>query len=232
MSLDSGIRNVLSNMSIIQNNINELEAGVDTKQDAFGALSTIIVNEVKANTITLAGTKISTKLAAKQDVLTTSCNITTGTISSGKITGRDLAVLDFPTIYGSVIQASTLIYGTGTNVASEISGLYSTVSNKQTALGSNVNITTGIIGAGNITGRTGTTITAPIITASGNLLYGTTNVATKITELETTKQNTLNASSDITVGTIDSGNIIGRLRTSINSANIIGTNVFMDLLQI
>jgi hypothetical protein len=62
------------------------------------------------------------------------------------------------------------------------------VSNKQTALGSNINITTETIGAGNITGRTGTTITAPIITASGSLLYGTTNVATKITELETTKQ--------------------------------------------
>ena len=107
MSLNSGIRNVLSNMSIIQNDINELDAGVKTKQDALGALSTIIVNEVKANTITLAGTKISTQLAAKQDVLTTSSNITTGTTSSGKITGRDLAVLDFPTIYGSLIQAST-----------------------------------------------------------------------------------------------------------------------------
>ena len=101
MSLDSGIRNVLSNMSIIQNNINELEAGVDTKQDALGALSTIIVNEKKANTITLAGPKISTQLAAKQDILNTSSNITTGTISSGKITGRDLAVLDFPTIWFS-----------------------------------------------------------------------------------------------------------------------------------
>ena len=98
--------------------------------------------------------------------------------------------------------------------------------NKQTALASNVNVTTATIGAGNITGRTGTTITALIITASGSLSYGTTNVATKITELETTKQNTLNASSDITVGTIDSENIIGRLKTSINSANIIGTNVF------
>ena len=100
------------------------------------------------------------------------------------------------------------------------------MSNKQTALGSNVNVTTGTIGAGNITGRTGTTITALIITASGSLSYGTTNVATKITKLETTKQNTLNASSDITVETIDSGNITGRLGTSINSTNIIGTNVF------
>ena len=69
MSLDSGIRNVLSNMSIIQNNINELEAGVETKQDALGALSAINVNEVKANTITLAGTKIITRLAAKQDLI-------------------------------------------------------------------------------------------------------------------------------------------------------------------
>ena len=67
MSLDSGIRNVLSNMSIIQNDINELDAGVKTKQDALGALSAITVNEVKANIITLAGTKIITRLAAKQD---------------------------------------------------------------------------------------------------------------------------------------------------------------------
>ena len=69
MSLDSGIRNVLSNMSIIQNDINELDAGVKTKQDALGALSAITVNEVKANTITLAGTKIITRLAAKQDLI-------------------------------------------------------------------------------------------------------------------------------------------------------------------
>jgi hypothetical protein len=91
------------------------------------------------------------------------------------------------------------------------------VSNKQTALGSNINITTGTIGAGNITGRTGTTITAPIITASGSLLYGTTNVATKITELETTKQNTLDADDNITTGTISSGDITGRIGTTITA---------------
>jgi hypothetical protein len=107
----------------------------------------------------------------KQDVLTTSSKITSGTISSGSITGRDLAVLDFPTIYGSLIQADTLIYGTSNNVATLITSVSSNLSFKQTALGSNINITTGTIGSGNITGRTNTKITAPIITASGSLLY-------------------------------------------------------------
>jgi hypothetical protein len=109
----------------------------------------------------------------KQDVLTTSSKITSGTISSGSITGRDLAVLDFPTIYGSLIQADTLIYGTSNNVATLITSVSSNLSFKQTALGSNINITTGTIGSGNITGRTNTNtkITAPIITASGSLLY-------------------------------------------------------------
>ena len=36
----------------------------------------------------------------------------------------------------------------------------------------------------------------------------------------------LDESTDITVGTIDSGNITGRLGTSIHSTNIIGTDVF------
>jgi hypothetical protein len=35
----------------------------------------------------------------------------------------------------------------------------------------------------------------------------------------------LDESTDITVGTIDSGNITGRLGTSINSTNIIGTKI-------
>ena len=69
MSLDSGIRNILSDIAIIQNDIDELEIGIATKQDALGALTSISVNEVKVNTITLAGTKLSTQLAAKQNII-------------------------------------------------------------------------------------------------------------------------------------------------------------------
>jgi hypothetical protein len=69
MSLDTGIRNIFSDISNIQNDIGELEIGIATKQDALGALTTININEVKANTITLAGTKIITRLTAKQNIL-------------------------------------------------------------------------------------------------------------------------------------------------------------------
>ena len=56
---------------------------------------------------------------------------------------------------------------------------------KQSTLNSTTtSIITGTIDSGNITGRTGTTITAPTITAGTNLLYGTTNVATKISGIE------------------------------------------------
>jgi len=69
MSLDTRIRNILGDISNIQNDIDELEIVIATKQDALGALTTININEVKANTITLAGTNIITRLAAKQDII-------------------------------------------------------------------------------------------------------------------------------------------------------------------
>jgi hypothetical protein len=80
-------------------------------------------------------------------------------------------------------------------------GLLTALNSKQATLTSNIDITTGRIGSGNITGRTNTTITAPTIIASSNLLYGTSNVGTKITELETAlngKQAILNSNVDIT----------------------------------
>jgi hypothetical protein len=46
-----------------------MQAAFATKQDALGALTTININEVIAKTITLAGTKIITRLAAKQDII-------------------------------------------------------------------------------------------------------------------------------------------------------------------
>jgi hypothetical protein len=162
-------------------------------------------------------------LDLKQDKLTAETNITTGTISSGSITGRDLGVLDFPTIYGSLIQASTIIYGTSNNIATKITSIESNVNNKQGKLGSNINIITGTIDSGTITGRTGTTITAPTITASGNLLYGSNNVGTKISGIETslnTKQQTLILTSNIITGTIDSGTITGRTGTTIAAPTI------------
>jgi uncharacterized protein YwbE len=48
MWLDNGIQNILSDIAIIQNGINELEVEIATKQDALGALTTLSVNEVKA----------------------------------------------------------------------------------------------------------------------------------------------------------------------------------------
>jgi hypothetical protein len=66
MSLDTNKRNILSDNAIIQNDIPEFVIDIATKQDTLGALTTINVNEVKANTITLAGTNIITRLAAKK----------------------------------------------------------------------------------------------------------------------------------------------------------------------
>jgi hypothetical protein len=100
------------------------------------------------------------------------------------------------------------------NVGDSINSILSTLDGKQSTLvaGNNItisnntisatsgadltstsNIITGTIDSGNITGRTGTSITAP------NLLYGTTNVGTKIEELETNKQNILIAGENITI---------------------------------
>jgi hypothetical protein len=163
------------------------------------------------------------QLYAKQDTLTSTRNTTTGTISSGKIIGRDLAVLYFPTIYRSLTQADTLIYGTSNNVATIITSINLIFNNKQGALGSNINITTGTISSGNIPGRTGTTITAPTITASSILLYGTTNVGTKIATIESslnTKQATLTSTSNLITGTVSSFNITGQTGTKITAPTI------------
>ena len=67
---------------------------------------------------------------------------------------------------------------------SDFSGLSEALENVTVNLDSSTDLTVGTISSGTITGRTGTTITAPTIAASSNLLYGTTNVATKIGQLE------------------------------------------------
>jgi hypothetical protein len=78
-------------------------------------------------------------------------------------------------------------------------GVYSiSINCKKNTLTSTSNIITGTIDSGNITGRIGTTITAPIIKALSNLLYGNNiDFATKIGELETHKQNTLTTVTDL-----------------------------------
>jgi hypothetical protein len=167
------------------------------------------------------------QLDTKQNTLTSSSNITTGTIDSGSITGRDLGVLYLKTIYGTLIQANTIIHGTSNNIATNITSIESNENNKQPILDSNIIITTGTISSGNIVGSKNTSITAPTITASGNLLYGTTNVATKIASIETslnTKQPTLIATSNIKTGIIDSSNITGRTGTTITAPTITGSS--------
>ena len=176
---------LLTKIKTLDTKISTYTQNISNKQNILTPGTNITIYSNNKISSSGGGSITQAQLDEKENKLTSTSYITTGTISSGKITGRDLAVLDFPTIYGTVIQANTLIYGTSTNVALEISGLYSSVSNKQTSLGSNINITTGTISSANITGRTGTTITAPTITASSNLLYKTTNVGTKILSIET-----------------------------------------------
>jgi hypothetical protein len=214
----------ISKILNLQSSLNTLQDNIDLKQNILTSGTNITIDENNIISSTGGGGGITQEqLDTKQNTLTSSSNITTGTINSGSITGRDLGVLDFQTIYGTLVQANTIIYGTSNNIATKITSIESNVNNKQQILASNINITTGTISSGNIVGRTNTSITAPNITASGNLLYGTTNVATKIASIESdlnTKQQILIATSNIITGTIDSGNITGRTNTSIISPTI------------
>jgi hypothetical protein len=106
------------------------------------------------------------------------------------------------------------------NISSSGGVTQSQLDAKQATLTSTSNIITGTISSGNITGRIGTNITAPTITASINLLYATTSVATKMEELESTKQNILTTVTDLTFrsftcNSITSGGV--NLNTSLNS---------------
>jgi hypothetical protein len=171
---------LLTKIECLDTQVSTNTSNISNKQNLLIPGTNITIDSNNLISSSGGGSVTQSQLNIKQDTLTSTSNITTGTISSGKITGRDLAVLDFPTIYGTVIQADTLIYGTSNNYETIITSFSSTLNNKQAALGSNINITTGTISLGNITGRTSTTITAPTIIASSNSLYGTTNVETKI----------------------------------------------------
>ena len=75
------------------------------------------------------------------------------------------------------------------------------------------NITTETISSGTITGRTGTTIAAPTITASSNLFYGSNNVGTKIGQLETALDETAKLTSANVFTT--SQEIVGNLKATL-----------------
>jgi len=124
--------------------------------------------------------------------LTSTTNITTGTISSGTITGRTGTTFTAPTITTS----SNLLYGsTNTNVGTKISSIETSLNTKQATLASTTNITTGTISCRNITGRDTATFSAQTIKAGTNLLYGTTNNDTKIEELQTALNETVKLTS-------------------------------------
>jgi len=108
--------------------------------------------------------------------------LSNGNVGIGTTTPTALLDVNGDVLVAGDVTAENLIVGS-TNVITEIG-------TKQATLNDNVDITTGTIGSGNITGRVGSTITAPTITASTSLLYGTTNVETKITEIEDTLETT------------------------------------------
>ena len=198
----------------------------------------------------MSQSEIEDKLKPGVTELNSTTNIITGTIDSGSITGRTGTTITAPTITAS----GNLLYGT-TNVATKISSIETSLNGKQSTLiaGNNITITnntisstggtggtdlnstsniiTGTISCGNLTGRTSTIITAPTITASSNLLYGSakTNVGTKISSIESSlngKQPTLTSTSNITTGTISSGTITGRTGATITAPTITaGTNL-------
>jgi hypothetical protein len=163
----------------VGDSINSILSTLDTKQNILTAGTNITISN---NTIS----------ATSGTDLTSSSDIITGTIDSGNITGRA----------GSSIRAPALLYGT-TNVATKISGIESSLLAKQASLTTSTNLNVNAITCGNISARTTTTtITAGTITASSNLLYGTTNVGSKISSIETSlngKQSTLIAGNNITI---------------------------------
>jgi hypothetical protein len=189
------------------------QSQLDTKQNILTSTSNITTGTINSGNMTAptitastnllygsnnVGTQISnieTSLNGKQATLTSSSNLTTGTISSGNITGRTGAIITAPTI----TAGTNLLYGSN-NVGKKTSSIETCLNTKQATLTPSSNITTGTINSGNIT--------APTITASSDLLYGSNNVGTKILSIETTlngKQNTLISGTNIN---IDENNII------------------------
>jgi hypothetical protein len=85
MSLNSGIRNVLSNMSIIQNDINDLsnndvslQSNIDNKQDKITNNNYLEISDVSG--LSQALEYVDTEINKKQDTITTSTDLETNSI--------------------------------------------------------------------------------------------------------------------------------------------------------
>jgi len=201
----------------VGDSINSITSTLDNKQDKITNNNYLEISDVSGLSEALENVTVN---------LDSSTDLTVGTINCGNLTGRTGTTITAPTITAS---SNLLHESTNTYVATKISSIETTLNGKQNTLASTTNITTGTISSGTITGKTGTTITAPNITASSNLLYGSTNVGTKISSIETsfnTKQTTLGSTTNITTGTISCGNITGRDTATFSAQTIkAGTNL-------
>jgi len=81
----------------LQSSLTNLQDNIDLKQNTLvvGDNITITGNMISSTGGGGGGEITQEQLDTKQNTLINSSNITTGTISSGSITGRDLVVLDF-----------------------------------------------------------------------------------------------------------------------------------------
>jgi len=245
----ANLLNLNINNGIFNYNGNTFESLLNAKQTAFktGATqSNNTLNVYEANILggtsnfTLNGTTLQALLNQKQNSLTSSSNITTGTISSSTITVDGGSSIEEKFITSQVLTATANLIVKGTNVMTEIGtkqdkltpgenitildNIISAKNDGASALNVNSNIITGTIDSGTITGRSGTTIQAPTISATSDLLVGTTNIITELSN----KQPILNAQNvNIITGTIDSGTITGRSGTTIQAPTILASS---DLL--
>ena len=245
----ANLLNLNINNGIFNYNGNTFESLLNAKQTAFktGATqSNNTLNVYEANILggtsnfTLNGTTLQALLNQKQNSLTSSSNITTGTISSSTITVDGGSSIEEKFITSQVLTATANLIVKGTNVMTEIGtkqdkltpgenitildNIISAKNDGASALNVNSNIITGTIDSGTITGRSGTTIQVPTISATSDLLVGTTNIITELSN----KQPILNAQNvNIITGTIDSGTITGRSGTTIQAPTILASS---DLL--
>jgi len=93
-----------------------------------------------------------------------------------------------------------------------------------TALDENSDIVTGTISSSDITGRFGTTIQAPNIHATGNLLINKNTTNNETINVLTDKQDTIYATTDIGPRQIIFSTIVGRNNATITSDNIRAKN--------
>ena len=112
-----------------------------------------------------------------------------------------------------------LLAGTNINI-DETTNTISSVGGSDITLDENTDITTGTISSSDITGRFGTTIKAPNIHATGNLLINKNTTNDETINVLTDKQDTIYATTDIVPRQIVFSTIIGRTNATITSDNI------------